>query len=173
MWQLVESDRGLVELLDSARGSDVVIVDTEFMRRNTFFPQVALVQLYFNGGDAAGTAWLVDPLGLENAEPLARLLDDPGTTKVMHSPSEDLEVFQNWLGVLPRPLFDTQRAAALAGMDFGMGYRALVLALCGEDLPKGETRSDWLQRPLTRSQCEYAAPFDQRICSNRSQIKME
>ena len=78
-------------------------------------------------------------------------------TKVLHSASEDLEVFQSWLGVLPRPLFDTQRAAALAGMEFGMGYRALVLELCHEDLPKGETRSDWLQRPLTDSQCHYAA----------------
>ena len=138
-------------------GVDVVIVDTEFMRRNTFFPQVALVQLCFSGGGADGTAWLIDPLCIDDPEPLARLLEDPAVTKVLHSASEDLEVFQSWLGVLPRPLFDTQKAAALAGMEFGMGYRALVLALCEEDLPKGETRSDWLQRPLTESQCHYAA----------------
>ena len=156
-WKLIESDQALVDLLESARGSDVVIVDTEFMRRNTFFPQVALVQLCFSGGGADGTAWLIDPLCIDDPEPLARLLEDPAVTKVLHSASEDLEVFQSWLGVLPRPLFDTQKAAALAGMEFGMGYRALVLALCEEDLPKGETRSDWLQRPLTESQCHYAA----------------
>jgi ribonuclease D len=156
-WKLIESDQALVDLLDSARGSDAVIVDTEFMRRNTFFPEVAVVQLCFSGGGADGTAWLVDPLCIDNPEPLARLLADPAVTKVLHSASEDLEVFQNWLGVLPRPLFDTQKAAALAGMEFGMGYRALVLELCEEDLPKGETRSDWLQRPLTESQCHYAA----------------
>ena len=156
-WQLIESDQALEALLDRARGSDVVVVDTEFMRRNTFFPQVAVVQLCFSGGAADNTAWLIDPLQIEHTEPLAQLLEDPDVIKVLHSASEDLEVFQSWLGVLPRPLFDTQRAAALAGMEFGMGYRALVLELCQEDLPKGETRSDWLQRPLTESQCHYAA----------------
>ncbi len=156
-WQLVESDRALQALIERARGSEAVMVDTEFMRRNTFFPQVALVQMCFSGGEAGDVAWLIDPLRIESPEPLAALFENPAVTKVLHSASEDLEVFQSWLGVLPRPLFDTQKAAALAGMEFGMGYRNLVLALCDEDLPKGETRSDWLQRPLTESQCHYAA----------------
>lgn len=156
-WQLIESDQALHDLLQRARGSNVVIVDTEFMRRNTFFPQVALVQLCFSGSDADDTAWLIDPLQIDDPAPLARLLQDEEVIKVLHSPSEDLEVFQNWLGVLPRPLFDTQKAAALTGQDFGLGYRGLVLDLCGEDLPKGETCSNWLQRPLTESQCHYAA----------------
>lgn len=156
-WTLIESDAALASLLASAEGSRAVMVDTEFMRRNTFYPQVALVQLCFAGSDAAGTAWLVDPLKIDDPGPLAALFTDPDVVKVLHSASEDLEVFQHWLGVLPRPLFDTQKAAALVGLDFGLGYRALVLELCGEDLPKGETRSDWLQRPLTESQCHYAA----------------
>ncbi|TDG13745.1 ribonuclease D [Seongchinamella unica] len=156
-WILIESDAALAELLSSARGSQAVMVDTEFMRRNTFYPQVALVQLCFVGSDAAGTAWLVDPLQIEDPSPLVALFENPDVVKVLHSASEDLEVFQHWLGVLPRPLFDTQKAAAMVGLDFGLGYRAMVLELCGEDLPKGETRSDWLQRPLTESQCHYAA----------------
>ncbi len=156
-WQLVASDDALEELLARAQGSAAVMVDTEFMRRNTFFPQVALLQLCFDGSDAAGTAWLIDPLAIRDTSGLCRLLQDPAVIKVLHSASEDLEVFQNWLGVQPVPLFDTQRAAAMAGLDFGMGYRAVVEQLCGEDLPKGETRSDWLQRPLTESQCHYAA----------------
>lgn len=156
-WQLIESDAALAELLDAARGCDAVMVDTEFMRRNTFYPQVALVQLCFSGGGAAGTAWMIDPLQIEDPAPLARLFEDAEIVKVLHSASEDLEVFQRWLGVLPRPLFDTQKAAALIGLEFGLGYRSMVLELCNEDLPKGETRSDWLQRPLTESQCHYAA----------------
>lgn len=151
-WQLIESDADLQQLLVDEAGSEVVAVDTEFMRRNTFFPQVALVQLCFGS-----RAWLIDPLALEDPAPLADLLTDPAVTKVIHSASEDLEVFQHWLGVLPTPLFDTQRAAALLDRGFGTGYRALVLDICGVELPKGETRSDWLQRPLTGSQCEYAA----------------
>lgn len=151
-WQLIESDAALQAALAEAQGSTVVAVDTEFMRRNTFYPQVALVQLCF--GDMA---LLVDPLAIKDTAPLAALLTDPGVVKVLHSASEDLEVFSRWLGVLPEPLFDTQRAAALLNLGFGLGYSALVKLVCDVDLPKGETTSDWLRRPLTASQCEYAA----------------
>ena len=151
-WQLIESDAALRQVLAREQGSTVVAVDTEFMRRNTFFPQVALLQLCFSD-----RAWLVDPLAIEDTQPIADLMVDSRTTKVLHSASEDLEVFQCWLGVLPSPLFDTQRAAALVDLGFGLGYRALVQEICDVDLPKGETRSDWLQRPLTEAQCEYAA----------------
>jgi len=156
-WQLIESDEALQQLMVREAGCQVVIVDTEFMRRNTFYPEVALVQLCFVSGDSCSDmAWLVDPLRIENPEPLATLLSNPSVLKVLHSASEDLEVFQRWLGVLPQPLFDTQRAAALLDLGFSLGYRALVHTICSVDLPKGETRSDWLQRPLTESQCEYA-----------------
>ncbi len=156
-WQLIESDKGLQELMAREAGCEAVIVDTEFMRRNTFYPEVALVQLCFVRGDSAGDmAWLIDPLRIQDPAPLAALLTNPAVLKVLHSGSEDLEVFQRWLGVLPQPLFDTQRAAALLGLGFGLGYRALVQEICAVDLPKGETCSDWLQRPLTESQCEYA-----------------
>ena len=95
-WQLIESDAALAELLAAARGCKAVMVDTEFMRRNTFYPQVALVQLCFDGGGAAGTAWLVDPLCIQDAAPLKQLFEDPDVVKVLHSASEDLEVFQCW-----------------------------------------------------------------------------
>ena len=151
-WQLIASDAALKSALAEVADCTVVAVDTEFMRRNTFYPQVALVQLCF--GDKA---LLVDPLEITDTAPMAALLTDPGVIKVLHSASEDLEVFSRWLGVLPQPLFDSQRAAALLDLGFGLGYSALVQQICDVDLPKGETRSDWLQRPLTESQCEYAA----------------
>ncbi len=151
-WTLVEDDVSLQEIAARYRGADAVAVDTEFMRRNTFFPQPALLQLNFDDH-----AWLIDPLKISNLGPIRDLFQDVGTVKVLHSPSEDLEVFQHWLGVQPQPLFDTQKAAAFCGLDFGLGYRALVEHFTGIDLPKGETRSDWLQRPLTQSQCHYAA----------------
>jgi len=156
-WRLIESDAALRQLLDQAAGCEAVIVDTEFMRRNTFYPQVALLQLCFASGPAADCAWLIDPLTIEDTSGLAALLGNKDVLKVLHSASEDLEVFQRWLGVLPQPLFDTQRAAALLDIGFGLGYAALVQEICNVELPKGETRSDWLQRPLTDAQCEYAA----------------
>ena len=151
-WELLEGDEDIADMLEDAAGRTAVAVDTEFMRRSTFYPQAALLQLCFDD-----TAWLIDPLTIEDPSPLISLMEDPGMLKILHSASEDLEVFQDWLGVLPEPLFDTQRAAAMVGRGFGMGYRALVLEIEGVDLPKGETRSDWLQRPLTDSQCDYAA----------------
>ena len=151
-WELLESDEDLADMLEDAAGRTAVAVDTEFMRRNTFYPQAALLQLCFEE-----TAWLIDPLKIEDLSPIIELMEDRSVVKILHSASEDLEVFQDWLGVLPQPLFDTQRAAAIVGRGFGMGYRALVMEIEGVDLPKGETRSDWLQRPLTDSQCDYAA----------------
>jgi ribonuclease D len=112
-WQLIESDEALQQLLAREANCEVVIVDTEFMRRNTFYPEVALVQLCFVTGESVSEkAWLIDPLRIDNPAPLAELLTNPAVLKVLHSASEDLEVFQRWLGVLPQPLFDTQRAAA-------------------------------------------------------------
>lgn len=127
-------------------------VDTEFMRRNTFYPQLALLQLGWNGRYA-----LVDPLAFDMSEVLQpRLGNTPGIT-IMHSASEDLETLAPLLPDGPNQLFDTQIAAAFAGMGLGVSYRALVAELTGVDLDKGETRSDWLQRPLTESQRAYAA----------------
>lgn len=151
-WQLIESDEALRQALEGLADSPAVALDTEFMRRNTFYPQIALLQLCF--GDSA---LLVDPLAIRDTAPIVSLLTDSRIIKVLHSASEDLEVFSRWLGVLPEPLFDSQRAAALLDLGFGLGYSALVKLICDIDLEKGETRSDWLQRPLTLAQCEYAA----------------
>ena len=153
-WRLIETDSALQQLLAQHAQHDVVIVDTEFMRRDTFFPQAALIQLCFVG---TTTAWLLDPLRITDFTPLQKLFADTSVVKAVHSPSEDLEVFQHFLGTLPEPLFDTQRAAAYLNLGFGLGYRALVEQMSGLIIPKGETRSDWLARPLSEAQLEYAA----------------
>src|SRR5690348_2023383 len=127
-------------------------VDTEFMRRNTFHPQLALLQLGWNGRYA-----LVDPLAFDIADTLRPYLVDGPMVTVMHSAGEDLEALAPLLPQGPGTLFDTQIAAAFVGMGLGISYRALVAELAGVELDKGETRSDWLQRPLTASQCSYAA----------------
>jgi ribonuclease D len=151
-WEWVQSAVELEEVITAHRGAKSVAIDTEFRRRDTFFPIVALVQLCW--GDKA---YLVDPLQAGHAAPLRELLINSTQTKFIHSASEDLEVFSHWLGVLPAPLFDTQRAAALLGMDSGMSYRAMVADFFEIELPKDETQSDWLQRPLSDSQADYAA----------------
>ncbi len=151
-WTLIESSEALISLLSDNRHHSMVAVDTEFRRRDTFFPQVALLQVCW--GDEP---YLVDPLRLDDVSALREFLTDPSQTKLIHSASEDLEVFSHWLGVLPTPLFDTQRAAALVGLGAGQSYRALVAHFFDIDLPKDETQSDWLQRPLSDAQAQYAA----------------
>jgi ribonuclease D len=127
-------------------------LDTEFIRERTYWPQLALVQI------AIGEeVLLVDPLVPGMPAALAPLLTDPRVLKVMHSASEDLVALRRGCGVVPAPLFDTQMAAALAGIGSGMGYQRLVQDRLGIALAKGETRSDWLKRPLSEAQLEYAA----------------
>ena len=127
-------------------------LDTEFVRERTWWPQLALVQIAI--GDEI---LLVDPLAPGIPAALAPLLADASVLKVMHSASEDLVAFKHACEVVPTPLFDTQIAAALAGVGGGMGYQRLVQDTLGVALVKGETRSDWLRRPLSPAQLEYAA----------------
>lgn len=135
-----------------ARRPHRVGLDTEFIRERTYWPQLALVQIALDDD-----ILLVDTLAPGITDSLRPLLADAAVLKVMHSPSEDLVAFRHACGVVPQPLFDTQAAAALAGIAAGMGYQRLVQDALGVALAKGETRSDWLRRPLSPSQLEYAA----------------
>lgn len=138
-----------------ATASSRVGLDTEFVRERTWWPQLALVQIALD--DAQGSILLADPLAPGITDALAPMLADPGVVKVMHSASEDLVALKRHCGVVPSPLFDTQVAAALAGIGAGVGYQRLVQDSLGVALPKGETRSDWLRRPLSPAQLDYAA----------------
>ena len=148
----IEQDTELAELCQRWRQQAAIAVDTEFMRTNTFYPITGLIQI----GDGKG-CYLIDPLAIRDFTPLRDLLLDEAVTKVLHSCSEDLEVFQRLLGIVPSPLFDTQIAAAFAGYGFSIGYAGLVKAVLSIEIPKEETRSDWLQRPLSVAQLKYAA----------------
>lgn len=148
----------LAAAVDRWRAHDAVALDTEFVRERTFYPGLGLVQVAVDDGEGGDPEIsLVDPLAIEDLSPLAELLDDPSVTKVLHSASEDLEVFDRRLGTVPRPFFDTQIAAGFAGHRASMGLANLVEAILGIDLPKGETRSNWLRRPLRDAQLHYAA----------------
>ncbi len=132
-------------------------LDTEFVRERTYWPKLALVQIALHEADGALRVLLVDPLAPGMTAALAPLLADRAVLKIMHSAGEDLIALRQACGVVPQPLFDTQIAAALAGIGGGLGYQKLVQQVEGVALAKGETRSDWLRRPLSPAQLEYAA----------------
>ncbi len=135
--------------LTPPRDDNVVGLDTEFMRRNTYYPKLALVQAAH-----ADRRWLIDPLAYDAGTDMRALVS--GHCCVMHSAGEDLEALAPLLDDAPMRLFDTQIAAALCGMGPGLSYQKLVAQLLDVEIPKDETRSDWLQRPLSSSQLEYA-----------------
>lgn len=156
--QWIRDDLELARASVLWRDLPYIAMDTEFMRVDTFYPMAGLVQL-----SEGQHVWLIDPLTIEDWTPLAELLEAPTVVKVLHACSEDLEVFQRLTGALPTPLFDTQLAAAYLNLGFSMGYSRLVEHILGIDLPKGETRSDWLQRPLSEMQVRYAAEDVQHL----------
>ncbi len=148
----VNSAERLAELCTQWRQQPLVGLDTEFQRTDTFYPKPGLIQVA-----SEGRCYLVDPLAVDDLSPLADLLRDPDVLKVLHACSEDLELFNLMLGCVPRPLFDTQTACAFLGLGLSIGYQRLLQTLFELDVEKEETRSDWLQRPLSASQCHYAA----------------
>lgn len=148
----IRDDASLAQHCAEWQSLPFVALDTEFMRVDTFYPIAALLQI----GDGS-RAYLIDPLLINQWAPLSALLENPAVIKVVHACSEDLEVLLRLTGSLPAPLFDTQLAAAYLNLGFSMGYSRLVQEVLGIELPKGETRSDWLQRPLSDTQISYAA----------------
>jgi ribonuclease D len=148
----VNSNEDLAALCKQWSSAEILAVDTEFFRERTFYPIPALVQV----NDGKGI-WLLDPLTITDWQPFATILQNPQLPKLMHSLSEDIEVFLRLTGVAPESVLDTQIGAGLAGFGGGLGYQRLVEATLNLHVDKDQTRSDWLQRPLTENQQRYAA----------------
>ena len=148
----IDSEQTLERAAEGWMRRPLLALDTEFMRVRTYFPQAALFQLC--DGEAC---YLVDPLAVQDLAPLAQVLATPAILKIMHSCSEDLEVCERHLGVLPESLIDTQIVAAFCGHGLSVGYQKMLAQEISVVLEKSETRTDWLQRPLSTSQLRYAA----------------
>lgn len=151
-YQIITKNKDLEEVCIHAREADVVMLDTEFVRIRTFYPQLGLIQL-FDGNRLS----LIDPTELTDMTPFVALLKDTSVFKVLHACGEDLEVFQNAFGCTPFPMVDTQLMAAFLGHGLSTGFASLVEEYLGVELDKSESRTDWMARPLTQKQLDYAA----------------
>jgi ribonuclease D len=151
-YRYIDTDEQLQEVVKACLGVSVIALDTEFARTDTYYPIVGLIQIY-----TGAECFLIDPLSVSSIEPLKAVLEAPSLLKVLHACSEDMEVFQHALGIVPVPVYDTQIASAALGVGFSVGYQALVQHYLDISLSKDQTRSDWLARPLTTSQLDYAA----------------
>ena len=149
---LITDDAQLQVFCERAKQQPFLYLDTEFVRTRTLRPKLGLIQAY-DGHQVV----LIDPLADIDLEPFWALFTIQSITKVLHSCSEDLEVFKYAAKRQPRPLFDTQVAAALLNEGTSIGYAALAEKLLDVYIDKGATRTDWVARPLTEQQLSYAA----------------
>ncbi len=148
----IATAQGLSQSLPRWQQASPLALDTEFIRVDTFFPKLGLVQL----GDGQGEA-LVDPVAIGDLSMLAPLLGRDGPLKILHACSEDLEVLSTLAPAGVGVVHDTQIALALLGEGLQVGYQKALQLVLGIDIPKDASRSDWLQRPLSQQQRDYAA----------------
>ena len=153
---IVTTTSDLAAFCERASATAYVTVDTEFLRERTYYSKLCLIQLAYKG-DGVNDAVLVDPLveGL-SLEPLLELFRNPDVVKVFHAARQDLEIFYIDHGVIPKPLFDTQVAAMVAGFGEQVGYETLVRKIAKQALDKSSRFTDWSRRPLSDSQMTYA-----------------
>jgi len=150
--QYIETAPDLARYCARLAASDWIALDTEFLREKTYYPKLCLLQIATPDSVAC-----IDPLALDDLDPILDLIFDAGITKVMHSARQDMEIFYHLRGKVPAPVFDTQIAALLLGYSDQIGYGNLVREVLDVSLEKLHTRADWSVRPLTRDQIDYAA----------------
>lgn len=148
----IDSQEQLEAFIARAQDSSVLAIDTEFLREKTYYAKLCLIQMATDD-----EVVIVDPFAVRDLKVLAPLLQDESVVKLFHAGSQDLEIIYHQIGVLPKPIFDTQIAASLLGHVLQIGYANLVHAECGVTLKKMDSFTDWSRRPLSASQIEYAA----------------
>jgi ribonuclease D len=150
---LISDTNALTALCERLAKSHFVAVDTEFMRENTYWPDLCLVQIA-NTEEAAA----IDPKadGIDLTPLLNLMVNNEHVLKVFHAGGQDLEIIFNLTGGTPHPLFDTQVAAMALGLGEQVGYSNLVESLLGNSLDKGARFTDWARRPLDKRQIDYA-----------------
>jgi ribonuclease D len=150
---LITESESLEKLCERLARSEFVAVDTEFMRENTYWPELCLIQVA-NSEEAAA----IDPMadGIDLTPLLNLLVNNEHVLKVFHAGGQDIEIVFNLTGGTPHPLFDTQVAAMALGLGEQVGYSNLVESLLGHGIDKGARFTDWARRPLDKRQIDYA-----------------
>lgn len=151
-FQLIEDDQALLRVCQQATQQSAVALDTEFVRVRSYYPKLGLIQLY--DGEQVS---LIIPDNIQDFSPFIGLLANDNVTKILHACSEDLEVFSYYFQQLPTPMMDTQIIAHFLGFAYSTGFASLITHYFNLTLNKETARTDWLARPLSLKQLNYAA----------------
>ncbi len=148
---LITAQDALNELCVTLGAQAIITIDTEFIREKTYYPQLCLIQVAWDGG-----AMAIDPLVGLDLSPLLAILANPAIIKIFHAARQDLEIFYKLMGGLPQNVTDTQIMALALGYTDQIAYDRLMNAELGVNLSKGQRYTDWAKRPLTDKQIDYA-----------------
>jgi len=148
---VIETNRDLAEFCKKLEEAPALFIDTEFVGEGRYYPEVGAIQVA-----AVGNIALLDPIAITNFAPLQKLLLDAKIEKVFHSANQDLAILYRMIGRPVAPIFDTQIAAAILGYEGQISFGQLVERVTGTALKKSHSFTDWLQRPLSPKQIEYA-----------------
>jgi len=150
--RIVETNEALEAFIQELSGAPYLALDTEFLRDQTYYPRLCLIQVA-----APGAEGIIDPLaeGLDLG-PFFELLKRPDIVKVLHAGRQDIEIFYLKAEMIPDPLFDTQVAAMVCGFGDAASYETLSRKLAGVEIDKSARFTDWSHRPLSKRQLEYA-----------------
>ncbi len=147
----INSDSSLADLCLEIKDDDIVAVDTEFVRRTTYYPILSLIQIAFNK-----QIYLIDAIAIEDISPILDVINNPKIKKVLHSSIQDLQIFYQKSSVKPKNIYDTQILANFCGFGFNSSYASLVNDIFGVKIDKEMQVSNWLKRPLSDAQTKYA-----------------
>lgn len=166
-YTIIETPPQLTELVDRLAQMPCVAVDTEFVWERTFYARLGLIQL----GTMEGACFLIDTVMLPDLSPLGKLLANPDVEKVLHDAPQDLMILRRATSVVPRNIFDSRLAAGFAGLSSEISLQNLLANLLDIQLPKGHTRADWMARPLSVEQLDYAADDVRYLARAAAELK--
>ncbi|MBI3678297.1 MAG: ribonuclease D [Proteobacteria bacterium] len=168
--RIVDSTKELKALVADLEGAPYLALDTEFMRDQTYWPKLCLMQVAAPGGHGA----IIDPLadGMD-LKPFYTLLKSPHIVKVFHAARQDIEIFHHQGGVIPDPLFDSQIAAMVCGFGEAASYETLARKVAKVEIDKSARFTDWSHRPLSKRQLEYALADVTHLCTIYEALKSE
>ena len=149
---LIDTPDALETLVNRALDAPCVGIDTEFVWEQTYYPRLGIVQV----GLAKNDCHLIDAVTLSDLSPLGTLLSDPHTVKILHDAQQDLWILRRITDAIPRNIFDTRCAAGFIGLSSNLSLGNLLRQCLNIQLPKTETRTNWLRRPLSDKQLAYA-----------------